>query len=576
MISPKVADNSILRFVCFLPPCPGTQLFTPKSQPKVRTGTQGGTSTTPPKPQINSPTEAAREMIESDLPSIMSGLVRSSGQSHHPSPQEYRLLASDPSQLNDDDLPGDLQSLSWLTSVDVPRLQQMASERMDFGLGAQNSLLQQSGSIGGALQAPGGPGTMIQIQTSLPQSLLGLSAISSHGPHIGPYVGGGQPPPGLQPSPAPLFPPPPRQAQQVFAITHNTPQQGAPPALYGASYGTQLPYSQQPPLQRLNGFASKEFFLKKMTLIFISLSCLIAMALKNSKTGSLPVSEIYNFMKEHFPYFKTAPDGWKNSVRHNLSLNKCFEKVENKLSGTSRKGCLWALNPAKVDKMEEEMQKWKRKDLAAIHRSMANPEELDKLITDRPENCRRLGKRPEAEVSVLSCRAPAQGRLPPLQPVMTLSLPLHRQIQAGLTPDSPAPAQTPPLHPSQGVSHSPLPQHPMSRGPDFFGAMMTDMNTEVDALDPSIMDFALQGNIWEEMKDESFSLETLGAFSSSPLALSDCDLTPSGLTPVSSGSEHGFPDVQVTSLYTTYAALDTVSSAAQYRSSQGSKPITLL
>lgn len=30
------------------------------------------------------------------------------------------------------------------------------------------------------------------------------------------------------------------------------------------------------------------------------------MALKNSKTGSLPVSEIYSFMKEHFPYFKVG------------------------------------------------------------------------------------------------------------------------------------------------------------------------------------------------------------------------------------------------------------------------------
>lgn len=70
---------------------------------------------------------------------------------------------------------------------------------------------------------------------------------------------------------------------------------------------------------------------------------------------------------------QSAPDGWKNSVRHNLSLNKCFEKVENKASSSSRKGCLWALNPAKIDKMEEEMQKWKRKDLPAIRRSMANP-----------------------------------------------------------------------------------------------------------------------------------------------------------------------------------------------------------
>lgn len=62
-------------------------------------------------------------------------------------------------------------------------------------------------------------------------------------------------------------------------------------------------------------------------------------------------------------------------MRHNLSLNKCFEKVENKMSGSSRKGCLWALNLARIDKMEEEMHKWKRKDLAAIRQSMANPGE---------------------------------------------------------------------------------------------------------------------------------------------------------------------------------------------------------
>ncbi|XP_015917895.1 forkhead box protein N4 [Parasteatoda tepidariorum] len=109
-----------------------------------------------------------------------------------------------------------------------------------------------------------------------------------------------------------------------------------------------------------------------------SYSCLIAMALKNSKTGSLPVNEIYDFMTENFPYFKTAPNGWKNSVRHNLSLNKCFEKIE-KPSGNSaqRKGYLWAMNPAKIEKMEEELQKWGSKDPAAIRKSMANPERLE-------------------------------------------------------------------------------------------------------------------------------------------------------------------------------------------------------
>ncbi|NXJ60498.1 FOXN4 protein, partial [Rostratula benghalensis] len=479
-----------------------------------------------------------------------------------------RLLASDPSQLSEDDLPGDLQSLSWLTSVDVPRLQQMASGRMDFSLGAQNAMLPQTGPLSGAVHSTGAPGAMIHAQASLPQAVLGLNSLSTHGANMSQYAVGGQPSPSLQ-TQQQLFPPPPPPP----------PQQCNPAAIYTTAYGTQPHY----PQPRLAPHSAPELHPKHYPKPIYSYSCLIAMALKNSKTGSLPVSEIYSFMKEHFPYFKTAPDGWKNSVRHNLSLNKCFEKVENKVSGTSRKGCLWALNPAKIDKMEEEMQKWKRKDLAAIHRSMANPEELDKLITDRPESCRRPSKQAEPEVPTLSHVAAAQGRisisqLQP-QPIMTLSLqslPLHHQLQTQaprIAPDSPAPAQTPPLHALPDVSHSPIPPHPMGRPPPDFLNVTADMNTEVDALDPSIMDFALQGNIWEEMKDESFSLDTLGAFSNSPLHLSDCDLGTPGLTPVS--SDHSFSDLQVTGLYTTYTTLDNVA-AAQYMNPQGNKPIPLL
>lgn len=52
------------------------------------------------------------------------------------------------------------------------------------------------------------------------------------------------------------------------------------------------------------------------------------MAIEDSQAKALPVKEIYMWIVSHFPYFRDAPTGWKNSVRHNLSLNKCFQKLE--------------------------------------------------------------------------------------------------------------------------------------------------------------------------------------------------------------------------------------------------------
>jgi hypothetical protein len=102
------------------------------------------------------------------------------------------------------------------------------------------------------------------------------------------------------------------------------------------------------------------------------------MAFRNSDTGHLPVNDIYNFIVENFPYYKTAKDGWKNSIRHNLSLNKCFEKIENPLNG-SKKGCLWGLNSIKCKKLEEECIKCRQRDLINIRLSMARPDDLNKI-----------------------------------------------------------------------------------------------------------------------------------------------------------------------------------------------------
>ncbi|KAF7433325.1 hypothetical protein PC9H_005275 [Pleurotus ostreatus] len=76
---------------------------------------------------------------------------------------------------------------------------------------------------------------------------------------------------------------------------------------------------------------------------FYPYSTLIRYAIKGSPNQRLLLEDIYYAIESRFPYFRTAPSGWKNSVRHNLSLNPCFEKVPRPLTDRG-KGSYWVVN----------------------------------------------------------------------------------------------------------------------------------------------------------------------------------------------------------------------------------------
>lgn len=80
--------------------------------------------------------------------------------------------------------------------------------------------------------------------------------------------------------------------------------------------------------------------LSKPSLSYIAL---ISKVILSSPSQKLNLASIYRAMEERFPYLRSRGPGWRNSVRHNLSVNDCFVKVSRCEDG---RGHYWGVHQA--------------------------------------------------------------------------------------------------------------------------------------------------------------------------------------------------------------------------------------
>ena len=70
---------------------------------------------------------------------------------------------------------------------------------------------------------------------------------------------------------------------------------------------------------------------------------LIAKAIMSAPGGRILLGDIYSYIQDNFPYYQQAKPAWRNSIRHNLSVNECFMKNGRARNG---RGFYWSIHPA--------------------------------------------------------------------------------------------------------------------------------------------------------------------------------------------------------------------------------------
>ncbi|KAL8669875.1 MAG: hypothetical protein Q9168_005563 [Polycauliona sp. 1 TL-2023] len=220
-----------------------------------------------------------------------------------------------------------------------------------------------------------------------------------------------------------------------------------------------------------------------------SYASLIGMSILRAPNRRLQLSQIYKWISETFSYYRVAKDGWKNSIRHNLSIHKEFIKVQRPKDDPG-KGAYWTIMPG----MEAQFLKEKpsRRPLSACGPTMKTfsqplnePRPIAWVTSANPTS------EPIEQISAVSEQPSSDGTIPASDALSHDDS--HEDVRA-LAPSS----SRPPMSPFSAMGSSPpLPLH------EDFG----------DASPPLVSDFFWPPAPPQTKKRKSTAMDDSGYFS---------------------------------------------------------------